>query len=80
MPQFIQLMRFEAARARTHYEDSEPLLGMVHTRSRSSLWALIQIYSSLLAKIEAVNYDVLSRRIALSALEKSWIVVRAAVR
>jgi len=79
-PQFIELMRFEAARARDYYKESQPLLGMVHARSRASLWALIEIYSRLLAKIEASNYDVLSRRIALSALEKSWIVIRAALR
>jgi phytoene synthase len=76
-PEFIDLMRFEASRARAYYQESQPLLGMVHARSRSSLWALIEIYSRLLAKIEASNYDVLSRRIALSALEKSWIVIRA---
>jgi phytoene synthase len=77
---FIELMRFEAARARAYYRESQPLLGMVHKRSRPSLWALIEIYSRLLARIEAANYDVLSRRIALSAVEKSWIVVRAALR
>jgi phytoene synthase len=77
---FIDLMRFEAARARAYYQESQPLLGMVHARSRSSLWALIEIYSRLLAKIEASNYDVLSRRIALSSLEKSWIVLRAALQ
>ena len=79
-PQFIELMRFEAGRARDYYKESQPLLGMVHARSRASLWALIEIYSRLLAKIEASNYDVLSRRIALSAVEKSWIVIRAALR
>jgi phytoene synthase len=76
---FIELMRFEAARARSYYNESRPLLGMVHARSRSSLWALIEIYSRLLTRIEASNYDVLSRRIALTAMEKSWIVVRAAL-
>jgi phytoene synthase len=79
-PQFIELMRFEAARAWGYYKESQPLLGMVHKRSRSSLWALIEIYSRLLGKIEAADYDVLSRRIALSAAEKSWIVVQAALR
>jgi 15-cis-phytoene synthase len=79
-PEFVQLMRFEAARARGYYRESQPLLGMVHKRSRPSLRALIEIYSRLLDKIEASNYDVLSRRIALSALEKSWIVFRAALR
>ena len=77
LPQFIDLMRFEASRAREYYQQSQPLLDMVHARSRSSLWALIEIYSRLLAKIEASNYDVLSHRIALSPLEKSWIVLQA---
>jgi 15-cis-phytoene synthase len=76
-PEFTQLMRFEAARARGYYGESRSLLGMVHRESRSSLWALMEIYSRLLAKIEASNYDVLSRRIALSTLEKSWIVLLA---
>jgi 15-cis-phytoene synthase len=75
--EFTDLMRFEAARARAYYDESRPLLEVVSARSRPSLWALIEIYSRLLAKIEAANYDVLSRRIALTALEKSWIVVRA---
>jgi len=60
--------------------ESAPLLGMVHKKSRRSLWALIEIYSQLLAKIEASNYDVLSQRIALSTKEKCWIVARAIMR
>jgi phytoene synthase len=79
-PEFIELMRFEAGRARDYYRESQPLLGMVHARSRPSLWALIEIYSRLLKAIEASDYDVLSRRIALSAMEKSWIVVQAMLR
>jgi 15-cis-phytoene synthase len=76
-PDFVRLMEFEANRARKYYEESAPLLQMVHAKSRSSLWALITIYSSLLEHIRKSNYDVLSRRISLSSLEKSWIVMRA---
>jgi len=79
-PEFIELMRFEAARARAYYEKSQPLLAMVHKPSRPSLWALIEIYSRLLKKIEASGYDVLSHRIALSTAEKCWVVLRAAIR
>ena len=79
-PAFLELMRFEAARARAFYKESQPLLGMVDERSRPALWALIEIYSRLLGKIEASNYDVLSRRIALSTMEKCWIALRAALR
>ena len=78
-PDFLRLMNFEATRARDYYNRSRDLLGMVDRRSRSSLWALITIYSNLLERIRASNYDVLRRRIALSKLEKSWIVVRAAL-
>src|SRR4051812_1227812 len=48
---FVQLMRFEAARARSYYTESAPLLDLIHPRSRSSLWALISIYSRLLQRI-----------------------------
>ena len=75
---FVEMLKFEAARARKYYDESRPLIGMVHRRSRPSLWALISIYSSLLEKIERSNYDVLSRRQSLSSLHKCWIVLRAA--
>ena len=76
---FLELMRFEAARARAYYSEAMPLLDLIHPRSRRSLWALITIYSRLLERIEQTNYDVLSRRVRLSAAEKSGIVLRALV-
>jgi phytoene synthase len=76
---FLQLMRFEAARARGYYSEAAPLLDLIHPRSRPSLWALVSIYSGLLDRIERTGYDVFTRRVRLSSLEKSWIVVRALV-
>jgi len=73
---FLGLMRFEAARARGYYKQSQPLLDLVHPRSRRSLWVLVSIYSRLLERIEHSGFDVFSRRVRLSAAEKSWIVVR----
>ena len=78
-PGFFELMAFEAARARAYYEESRPLLELIHPRSRSSLWALITIYSRLLDRIQRTNYDVFARRVRLSSVEKSWIIVRALV-
>jgi phytoene synthase len=74
---FVELMRFEAARARGYYDESWPLLDLVHRRSRPSLWALMRIYSRLLERIERSNYDVLDRRISLPVWEKLSIVGRA---
>ncbi len=72
-------MAFEAARARAYYDESRPLLDLIHPRSRASLWALIAIYSRLLERIEGTNYDVFARRVRLSPMEKSWIIVKALV-
>jgi 15-cis-phytoene synthase len=74
---FLRLMRFESERARAYYEESRPLLDLIHQRSRRSLWALVSIYSQLLDRIEGSDFDVFSRRVRLSAMEKSWIVARA---
>ena len=76
---FLRLMEFETARARGFYNESAPLLDLIHPRSRPSLWALITIYSNLLDRIQRTNYDVFRKRVRLSAMEKSWIVVRAFV-
>jgi phytoene synthase len=79
-PEFLSLMEFEAERARAYYEESRPLLEMVSPSTRPSLWALIEIYSRLLERIRRRQYRVLSRRIRISDLEKSWIFVRGALR
>lgn len=74
---FGHLMDFETARARCYYRESAPLVALVEPDSRSSLRALIAIYSRLLDHVAASPYDVLTRRISLSAAEKVWIVLRA---
>ena len=74
---FLALMRFEAARAKAYYDESRPLIGLVHKRSRRSLWALIEIYRRLLGKLERSNYDVLQNRIHLTTLEKLQILLQS---
>jgi phytoene synthase len=74
------LFVFEAARARQYYTESRPLLGLVHQDSRAALWALMEIYSRLLARIEQQGYPVLERRVRLSTREKLAVVVRAGLR
>jgi phytoene synthase len=75
--QFGRLMDFEIERARSYYRESEPLLKLIHPKTRRSLWTLITIYSRLLERISESKYDVLTRRISLSVFEKCWIVLRA---
>ena len=75
---FVQLMRFEAQRARDYYRESAPLVGLIDARSRASLRALIGIYSRLLDRIVASDYDVLERRVRVPTWEKLWVLMRSA--
>ena len=74
---FVQLMEFEAQRAREYYRESAPLVGLIDARSRASMRALIGIYSRLLDRIVASNYDVLSRRVRVPPWEKLWVLMRS---
>lgn len=77
---FIRLLEFEAGRARKYYDESQPLVGMVHPRSRASLWALIEIYRRLLERIERSRFDVLNRRIRVPTLVKIGILISGKFR
>jgi len=77
---FVALMRFEADRAQNYYAESRPLIGMVHEKSRRSLWALIEIYRRLLARIERQNFNVLDRRARVPTPEKLGILASAILR
>jgi phytoene synthase len=74
---FTRLMEFEAGRARTYYQESQPLVGLVNPSGRPSLRALMGIYSRLLTRIEERHFDVYTQSVALSVPEKCWIVLRS---
>jgi len=77
---FLRLMRFEAERARAYYQESRPLIDLVHRRSRPSLWAIIEIYRRLLDRIERSDFDVLDQRIRVPTWEKLGILASARLR
>jgi 15-cis-phytoene synthase len=79
-PDQRKLLALQAGRARRYYDESRPLLDLVHPRSRRSLWALIEIYSTLLDRIVQSGYNVMPKRIRLSGVEKAGIVLRALFR
>jgi 15-cis-phytoene synthase len=76
---FRELMQFEAKRARDYYNESSPLLQLIDPKSRRSLWALQQIYLTLLNKIESANYNVLSHRLNVPTHMKIALLLRAFV-
>ena len=74
---FRELMQFEAKRARECYDQSAPLMDLIQPKSRRSLWALRQIYLSLLAKIQDADYNVLSHRVNVPTHVKIALLLRA---
>jgi squalene synthase HpnC/squalene synthase HpnD len=72
-----ELLRLEAERAWSFYAEGAQLVGRIHPDSRAALWALIRIYSGLLARIEEREFDVFSARVRLSTAEKTGILLRA---
>ncbi|MFN7921323.1 MAG: phytoene/squalene synthase family protein [Bryobacteraceae bacterium] len=70
------LLRFEATRAAGYYRDARPLLEMVEPSCRRSLWAIIEIYSRLLDRIEERDFEVMAERVRLATPEKLAILAR----
>ena len=75
-PQFVELMRFEAQRARDYYAKAKPLLGMISPDSRGTLAVMMEVYGGLLDRIEAREFRVFDGRVRLSGSEKLWIVLK----
>ncbi len=74
--QFRELMRFQVARAREHFQRGLRLLRYLPLRSRPCPAVLAGIYQRVLERIEARGYDVFSSRVGLSPQEKLWTALR----
>ncbi len=77
-PAFVELMRFEAERARGWYDAAIAALPARDRRAQRPGLAMAAIYRTLLDEIARDGYEVLDRRIALTPLRKLWIATRAA--
>jgi squalene synthase HpnC len=72
-----EVLRFEADRAWSIYEECRDLLDLVDADSRAALWLLVHTYSALLARIETVDFAVFGERVRLSKSEKMMFMGRA---
>jgi squalene synthase HpnC len=72
-----ELLRFEAERAWTLYEEGAALISMIDEDSRGTLWLLVHTYSSLLARIESLDFAVFGERVRLSKAEKMMFMAKA---
>ena len=77
---FLELVRFEAQRARHYFASGRKLLPLLPRRSRACAAVLQGIYSQVLARIEAHPSDVLRERVSLSSRQKLALAGRELVR
>jgi len=68
------LLEMEANRAREYYRAAEQLIPLIDEDCQPGLWVLVTIYRKLLEKIAARQYDVFSKKIALTTGEKLFVL------
>jgi squalene synthase HpnC len=79
-PGFVTAMREVVERARALFLEGLPLAGMVDRRLAVDIELFSRGGMRILEKIEAQNYDVLSRRPAISKTERVWLLLGTLAR
>ncbi len=74
--QFTALMKFQAARAHTLYDEAFALLPAEDRRTQKPGLMMASIYRTLLREIERDNFQVLHQRVSLTPLRKLWLAWR----
>jgi len=74
---FLELMRFQIARARVYYERAMPGIGLLDADGRFAVQIAAEVYRQILHQIEAANYDVFSRRAVVPARTKYWLTAKS---
>ena len=75
-PEFVDLMRFEIDRCRELYGSADLGIALLPDRSAKCVGAARVLYSRILDKIEAQDYDVFSGRASVPTREKAAVVAR----
>jgi phytoene synthase len=70
---FEALMRFQAERARRHYQEALQALPEADRRAQRPGLMMAAIYHALLEEIEDENWQVLHQRISLTPIRKFWL-------
>ena len=77
-PQFLEMMKFEVARAREWFAKGLPLVKMVNRELALDVELFSRGGQEILTAIERQGHDVLKSRPAISKPKKLWLVLRAA--
>ncbi len=77
---FVNLMRFQVARAQQAYDDAFALLPKQDRRAQRPGLMMAAIYRALLNEIERDGFHVLNQRISLTPIRKLWLAWKTYVR
>jgi phytoene synthase len=77
---FVELMRFQAQRARQYYAQAMAALPDADRRAQRPGLIMAAIYSALLQEIERDGFQVLTQRTSLTPLRKLWIAWKTWLR
>lgn len=75
-PEFVELMQFNAARARAHLAEGLNLLDSLDRRSALCVSTFAGLYGGQLDRMEANDFDVFAKSCRLSARAKLGVVAR----
>ncbi|VTU33344.1 Dehydrosqualene synthase [Variovorax sp. PBS-H4] len=73
---FVALMKFQAQRAHSAYEEALALLPAADRRAQKPGLMMASIYRTLLREIERDDFKVLEQRVSLTPLRKLWLAWR----
>lgn len=74
-----RLLRYQGERAYGYYAESSPLTDLISPVGKPVLRTIVGIYRALLDRMARSNYEVLQRRVSLSPMHKTAIMVRSLV-
>jgi 15-cis-phytoene synthase len=74
---FLELMRFQAARAAHYYDVAEPLMRWLPPPGRAVFQVMRRTYRALLDEIVRRDFDVFHGRVRLSRVHKLWLAAQA---
>ena len=75
-PEFVELMRFQAQRARAHLAEGLRLLDSLDRRSALCVATFAGLYSGQLDRMEANDFDVFDKSCRLTTRAKLGVVAR----
>ena len=67
-----------SVQASNYYKSARELLPLIDADSRAALWVMVEIYSGLLSKIDAMGGDVFATRVTVPTREKLLVLLRGA--